>query len=531
MTIAANLDPANIQVGISDAKLNLKSRPGTPQALNGRDQSFGERWQSLLDLDETAAGKQITAQAADLNQSPSSTIADLQEGPGATIRANHSGEIESHPRARHQDAEGSQHKAPSTKEQTGIGAIEANSAGTLLVLMIQGQVVAPERYQTTNANQQTGSIESTSPIASRQLRTENLTESHSTGQGTGDSLSLAVPTTKQMAIRGTDVTRESAYLAQKASEASGNGETVESTQPLSGTSVAGDAVTARAPGADNPATNVARLQLESAPVASNPAASNQGIDIRNATEAATRPAPATTKGTAFGNPSTPSEQVSIAHFASAQAPHNSLGHPEQLPQQQPDTGFAHSSIVPAAANREPGTSLPPQTPSSPEPTATVHQTFAALDAEDSTATSKWVRAGGNTAEAGFEDPVLGWVGVRAQAGPSGVHATVVPISADAAQSLGAHLSGLSSYLSEHRTPVETVTMSAPDSSLGQHSMGQRGGNPSEQEADQSGIPSPAENTGTTSRSPHQSVIRLDSNGATMIAQLTVQGGTYVSVLA
>lgn len=531
MTIAANLDPANIQLEVSDAKQNPKSRPGTSQALNGRDQSFGERWKSLLDLDKTAAGRQITAQAADLNQSPSASIADLQRALGATSCANHSGEIESHPRARHQHAEGSQHKAPSTNEQTGVGAIEANSAGTLPIPMIQGQVVARERHQTTNANQQTVGIESISPIASRQLRIENSTEAHSAGHGTGESLSLAVPTTEQMAMRGTDVTHESAYIAQKASEASGDGETVESTQLLSGTSVAGRALTARVPGADNPATNVARAQVEPAAVASNSAVSNQEIDIRNATEAATRPAPTPAKGTASGNPSTPSEPVTFAHFTSGQAPHNSLGHPEQLPQQQPDTGFAHSSIVPAAPNREPGTNLPPQAQSSPEPTATVHQTFAALDAENSTATSKWVRAGRNTAEAGFEDPVLGWVGVRAQAGPSGVHATVVPVSADAAQSLGAHLSGLSSYLSEHRTPVETVTMSAPDSSPGQHSMGQRGGNPSGQGDDQSGIPSPAENTGSASRLPHQSAIGLDSNGATMTAQLTVQGGTYVSVLA
>jgi hypothetical protein len=39
----------------------------------------------------------------------------------------------------------------------------------------------------------------------------------------------------------------------------------------------------------------------------------------------------------------------------------------------------------------------------------------------------------------------------------------VPGSADAAQTLGSHLAGLNAYLAEHHTPVETLTMAAPES--------------------------------------------------------------------
>jgi hypothetical protein len=90
------------------------------------------------------------------------------------------------------------------------------------------------------------------------------------------------------------------------------------------------------------------------------------------------------------------------------------------------------------------------------------ETFAALDAETAPGTPTWIHAGAQRAEAGFQDPSLGWVGVRADMGADGVHATLVPGSADAAQALGGHLAGLNSFLAERHTPVETLTMAAPE---------------------------------------------------------------------
>ncbi len=89
-----------------------------------------------------------------------------------------------------------------------------------------------------------------------------------------------------------------------------------------------------------------------------------------------------------------------------------------------------------------------------------HETFAALDAAAAHG-ANWLHAGTHSAEAGFEDPTLGWVSVRADLAAGGVHAAVVPGTADAAQALSAHMAGLNSYLSEHRTPVQTLTLATP----------------------------------------------------------------------
>ena len=91
------------------------------------------------------------------------------------------------------------------------------------------------------------------------------------------------------------------------------------------------------------------------------------------------------------------------------------------------------------------------------------EAFATLDAGGATGKPTWIHAGAQRAEAGFQDPALGWVGVRADMGGGGVHAELVAGSADAAQTLGGHLAGLNAYLAENHTPVETLTLTSPDS--------------------------------------------------------------------
>jgi hypothetical protein len=97
-------------------------------------------------------------------------------------------------------------------------------------------------------------------------------------------------------------------------------------------------------------------------------------------------------------------------------------------------------------------------------TAAAKETFAALDAGTAIGAPGWVHAGGQHAEAGFEDPALGWVSVRADLNGGSVHAAVVPGSAEAAQALSGHLAGLSAYLTEQQTPVASLTMAAPEAS-------------------------------------------------------------------
>lgn len=93
-------------------------------------------------------------------------------------------------------------------------------------------------------------------------------------------------------------------------------------------------------------------------------------------------------------------------------------------------------------------------------TGAAQETFTALDAGTSVGTPGWVHAGSRQAEAGFQDPSLGWVGVRADLSGGSVHASLVPGSAEAAQVLGTHLAGLNTYLTEQQTPVATLTVAA-----------------------------------------------------------------------
>jgi hypothetical protein len=97
--------------------------------------------------------------------------------------------------------------------------------------------------------------------------------------------------------------------------------------------------------------------------------------------------------------------------------------------------------------------------------STTSDTFAALDAERMGSPATWIHAGTHHAEAGYLDPALGWVGVRADAAGNGVHATVLPGSGEAAQVLGSHLAGLNSYLSEHHGQSTTVTLAGSQDSL------------------------------------------------------------------
>jgi hypothetical protein len=87
------------------------------------------------------------------------------------------------------------------------------------------------------------------------------------------------------------------------------------------------------------------------------------------------------------------------------------------------------------------------------------EAFAELDSGPGAVT--WTHAGPRQAEAGFEDPTLGWVGVRAEMTGGAVHAALVPGSSEAAQELGRQMDGLHSYLAEQRTPVAWLGMTSP----------------------------------------------------------------------
>ena len=133
--------------------------------------------------------------------------------------------------------------------------------------------------------------------------------------------------------------------------------------------------------------------------------------------------------------------------------------------------------------------------------------FAALDKEVRTIAPVWTSS--NKAEAGFRDPTLGWVSVRAQLDSTGVHATVVPASVDASLSLVGHLTSLSTYLSEHHTRIESLTLAPPESPAAPSSSSQAGDHAAGQrEGQNQAFRSPAE-APENSRASFDSVVRKD----------------------
>jgi hypothetical protein len=170
------------------------------------------------------------------------------------------------------------------------------------------------------------------------------------------------------------------------------------------------------------------------------------------------------------------------------------------------------------------------------------ETFAALDAGSAGGTPTWIHAGAQRAEAGFQDPALGWVGVRADVGAGGVHAALVPGSADAAQALGGHLAGLNSYLAEQHTPVETLTLAAPEGRW----AGPAGNQGTSQGMDQGSNQGAGQNAGQGGFSEPQSNPPLTAPNltATAIPEVSAQtgsldadvpaarpGGEHISVIA
>ncbi len=180
---------------------------------------------------------------------------------------------------------------------------------------------------------------------------------------------------------------------------------------------------------------------------------------------------------------------------------------------------AETSTVSAAASSEP------------------RETFAALDAGDAAAKPTWIHAGMQRAEAGFEDPALGWVGVRADSSGGGVHAQLVPGSADAAQALSGHMAGLNAYLAEHHTPVETLTMAAPESGWAGQDSGTGGGQEMQQGAGQETAQradpgSPSSPAGNVQLQPEvvSGLLTFD-RGMEGSAEAARPWGTHISVMA
>jgi hypothetical protein len=165
----------------------------------------------------------------------------------------------------------------------------------------------------------------------------------------------------------------------------------------------------------------------------------------------------------------------------------------------------------------------------------VEDPFAVIDTDRSSGAPTWIHAGLRHAEAGFLDPALGWVGVRADASGSGIHAAVVPGSPEAAEALGGHISGLSAYIAEHHGHSATVTLaSPPDRSDGTGGDPQPGFGNAGAERHSAGSQREGDRGTRAVEPPQERGVNLAepvSGAMTIGGQGSDRSGTYVSVVA
>lgn len=170
----------------------------------------------------------------------------------------------------------------------------------------------------------------------------------------------------------------------------------------------------------------------------------------------------------FGKPASSVGHATQANSVGDRASHLHSSQPGLVSQQPSASSIAKEAMGMPINNHAASIASSDASSSRPIPVRfNAQETFAALDAENGGAAPVWIHTGGIKAEAGFKDPTLGWVGVRAQVDAGGVHAAVVPSSAGASQALSGNMTNLSTYLTEHHSPVQTLTMASPESFWGE----------------------------------------------------------------
>jgi hypothetical protein len=123
------------------------------------------------------------------------------------------------------------------------------------------------------------------------------------------------------------------------------------------------------------------------------------------------------------------------------------------------TSLMRAPAIQSAALKGTGSTDRGETVSVP---SSAREPFAAIDAATRPDPPNWVHLGSRRAEAEFQDPSLGWIGVRADGSAGQVHATLMPRSSDAAQELGGHMAGLNDYLADVHTPVQSLHIALPE---------------------------------------------------------------------
>lgn len=160
--------------------------------------------------------------------------------------------------------------------------------------------------------------------------------------------------------------------------------------------------------------------------------------------------------------------------------------------------------------------------------------FAVLDGSGNQPTTSWIHTGSKRAEAGYQDPALGWVGVRADVSGGNVHATLVAASQEAAHTLEGHMAAMKAYLVDSHPAIQSLTVA---SSEGREVAFTLGGNADRESNQQSGRDAQTGSPGDTIPAANESdrmAVRgssMQDSVSTQTAGILARGGTYVSVMA
>ncbi len=274
-------------------------------------------------------------------------------------------------------------------------------------------------------------------------------------------------------------------------------------------------INAANPAALQPAQNASFPPLPMEPAgAARASAPVNGVNVDRSADAASSVRAAHTAGTAQAVSST-AQAVTVSPVAAqAASPALAQNAAAALPQQS--TALPTAPAAPSLA-REPFAALD---------SGATPGVAAANTAADSAA---WTRTGAHSVEAGFEDPSLGWVGVRADLAAGQVHATVVPGSAEAAQALGGQLAGLHAYLNDQRTPVGSLALAAPEGGASAGGNSGLAGNPQNQHP---GDPPPAPALPSSiAAAGERSAAAAQPGQPEILVPLYEHAGAYISVLA
>ncbi len=354
---------------------------------------------------------------------------------------------------------------------------------------------------------------------------------HSANQGTNSASPLAVPqSASSLSAPVLDKTIEASAVGASGSQAAANSglqsTAAESPKPVS---------VPTADRATDPASILAVPNQADRPAAASPVPNLNLAQAAGAEPVAGEGRPAPGSARTSGKTGSQTERVNEPHSAASQGVQLFAG-PTSAPSPVQSSSFIpHDPSGVNAATAAGGSASSAGSSSGNGAAASAAQdTFAALDAGAGTAAPTWTHAGAHYAEAGYQDPALGWVGVRAQVDANGIHAAVVPGSVDAAQSLSGHLAGLNAYLAEHHAPVETLTLAAPENGWAGQGMGQGGGQSGGQGTGQGGYSGQQTDLypGAAAVASAGRSIAAASGGRLDATQTEVPpGGVYISVMA